>query len=99
MPDAIGSLPGPSGPAYAQQASSTGATGGASASPQGAETDAVTLSDAAAGAGHLVSAAQASDGVDEAAVAQIKNALAAGTYSVEPEDLAKAIATVLKGTR
>jgi flagellar biosynthesis anti-sigma factor FlgM len=62
------------------------------------QTEAVTLSDAAQTTTKLLSAAQQSDGVDQTAVARIRNALASGSYNVAPEDLAQAMATVLKAT-
>ncbi len=67
----------------------------AEAAPQ---TEAVTLSDAAQTTTKLFSAAQQSDGVDQAMVARIRNTLASGNYNVAPEDLAQAMATVLKAT-
>jgi negative regulator of flagellin synthesis FlgM len=60
------------------------------------ESDSVTLSAAAQTSAQLLGAASSSDGIDHAAVAQIRSALQAGTYNVSPEDLAQAIATVLK---
>ncbi len=77
--------------------SNAGATAPAIASA--ADSNEVTLSSKVAGAASLVAAAQSSDGIDHNAVSQIRSALANGNYSVEPEDLAKAIATVLRGTR
>lgn len=62
------------------------------------QTEAVTLSDAAQTTTKLFSAAQESDGIDQAAVGRIRNALASGSYNVAPEDLAQAMATVLKAT-
>ncbi|HTQ69877.1 MAG TPA: flagellar biosynthesis anti-sigma factor FlgM [Acidocella sp.] len=100
MSSAIGTLGPANGSAYATQTSAGAASSaaGPTAMPV-SETDAVTLSDSAAGAASLVEAAQGSEGIDEEAVAQIKGALASGSYSVAPEDLAKAIATVLRGAR
>lgn len=63
-----------------------------------AQTEAVTLSDAAQTSMQLLSSAQQSDGVDHAAVARIRDALASGKYNVAPEDLAQAMVTVLKAT-
>ncbi len=60
------------------------------------ESEAVTLSAAAQTTTQLLSAARDADGVNQNAVQQIRSALAAGTYNVAPEDLAQAIATVLK---
>lgn len=62
------------------------------------QTEAVTLSDAAQITTKLFSAAQQSDGIDAATVARIRNALGSGNYNVAPEDLAQAMATVLKAT-
>ena len=60
------------------------------------QSEAVTLSAAAQTTTQLLGAAQDSDGINHEAVAQIRNALQAGTYNVAPEDLAQAIVTVLK---
>ena len=68
----------------------------ADATPQ---TDSVTLSEAAQSGAQLLNAAQKSSGIDQAAVANIRGQLAAGSYNVSPEDLAQAIATVLKETK
>ena len=62
------------------------------------QTEAVTLSDAAQTSTQLLSSAQRSDGMDHAAVARIRSALASGNYNVAPEDLAQAMVTVLKAT-
>jgi flagellar biosynthesis anti-sigma factor FlgM len=70
------------------------------ATPQAAaQTDSVTLSEAAQSGAQLLGAAQKSSGIDEAAVANIRVQLANGSYNVSPEDLAQAIATVLKETK
>jgi flagellar biosynthesis anti-sigma factor FlgM len=73
----------------------------AEAAPQTAasQTDSVTLSEAAQSGAQLLNAAQKSSGIDQAAVANIRGQLAAGSYNVSPEDLAQAIATVLKETK
>ncbi len=63
------------------------------------QTEAVTLSEAAQTSTQLLSAARDSQGVNQEAVTQIRGALAAGSYNVAPEDLAQAIATVLKETK
>ena len=63
-----------------------------------AQSEAVTISPAAQATTQLLDAARQSDGVDQAAVSSIRSALAAGSYNVAPEDLAQAIATVLKET-
>jgi flagellar biosynthesis anti-sigma factor FlgM len=68
----------------------------ASAAPQ---TDSVTLSAAAQSGAQLLSAAQDATGIDHAAVASIRAQLANGSYNVSPENLAQAIATVLKETK
>lgn len=64
-----------------------------------AQSDSVTLSAAAQTSTQLLSAARNSDGINQTAVAQIRSAIQSGTYNVAPEDLAQAIATVLKETR
>ena len=72
-------------------------TAGSSApAPQSAS---VTLSAAAQTGTQLLGASRAADGINHAAVAQIRSALQAGTYNVAPEDLAQAIATVLKESK
>jgi flagellar biosynthesis anti-sigma factor FlgM len=65
----------------------------ASAAPQ---SEAVTISQAAQTTTQLLNAARGASGVDQAAVQQIRTALQNGSYNVAPEDLAQAIATVLK---
>ena len=82
------------GAASAKPASS--APQGASAAPQG---EAVTLSAAAQTTTQLLNAARTSNGVNQTAVQQIRSALQAGTYNVTPENLANAIATVLKASK
>ena len=70
--------------------------------PQTAATpqqDSVTLSAAAQSGAQLLSAAQDASGIDHTAVANIRAQLANGSYNVSPEDLAQAIATVLKETK
>jgi len=67
-----------------------------SAAPQ---TDSVTLSAAAQSGAQLLAAAQNATGIDHAAVANIRAQLANGSYNVSPENLAQAIATVLKETK
>ncbi len=64
-----------------------------------AQTDSVTLSAAAQTSTQLLGAARAADGINHAAVAQIRSALQSGSYSVTPENLAQAIATVMKGSK
>lgn len=73
----------------------------AQAAPQAAaaQTDSVTLSAAAQSGAQLLGAAQNATGIDQTAVAGIRAQLAAGNYNVSPENLAQAIATVLKETR
>ncbi|HQT47190.1 MAG: flagellar biosynthesis anti-sigma factor FlgM [Acidocella sp. 20-63-7] len=64
-----------------------------------AQSDSVTLSAAAQTSTQLLNAARNSDGINHAAVAQIRSAIQSGTYNVAPEKLAQAIATVLKETK
>ncbi|GLR67502.1 hypothetical protein GCM10010909_21830 [Acidocella aquatica] len=64
-----------------------------------AQTDSVTLSAAAQTSTQLLGAARASEGINHAAVVQIRGALQSGTYNVPPEKLAQAIATVLKESK
>lgn len=61
-------------------------------------TEAVTLSDTAQTSTQLLAAAHQADGVDQATVARVRNALAGGNYNVAPEDLARAMVTVLKAS-
>jgi len=63
-----------------------------------APSESVTLSAAAQASTQLLSSARAASGVDAQTVAAIKAQIANGTYNVAPEDLAQAIATVLKET-
>jgi flagellar biosynthesis anti-sigma factor FlgM len=67
-----------------------------SAAPQ---TDSVTLSAAAQSGAQLLTAAQSASGINHEAVAAIRSQLANGSYNVSPENLAQAIATVLKETK
>jgi flagellar biosynthesis anti-sigma factor FlgM len=61
-----------------------------------AQSEAVTLSAEAQTTTRLLTAAREAEGVDQANVERIRNALQGGTYNVSPEDLAQAIAAVLK---
>ncbi|EKM99681.1 MULTISPECIES: flagellar biosynthesis anti-sigma factor FlgM [Acidocella] len=70
----------------------------AAASPQTAQTDSVTLSEAAQTGTALLTAARTSSGIDQTNVTAIRQALANGTYNVSPETLAQAISTVLNET-
>jgi flagellar biosynthesis anti-sigma factor FlgM len=88
----------PAEPMSGQSASTAPAKAGADAASAAPQTEAVTLSEAAQTSTQLLSAARQSGGVDQSAVGQIRSALAAGNYNVSPEDLAQAIATVLKET-
>jgi flagellar biosynthesis anti-sigma factor FlgM len=63
------------------------------------QADSVTLSAAAQSSAQLLNAAQNATGIDHAAVASIRAQLAAGSYNISPENLAQAIATVLKETK
>jgi len=63
-----------------------------------AQSEAVTLSEAAQTTTQLLDAARQSEGINQEAVAQIRAALQNGSYNVAPEDLAQAIAMVLKET-
>lgn len=82
-----------------------GGYGGKTAGPAANEAaqvqagEAVTLSAGAQFGAQLLAAARAASGVDDAAVSRLSGALANDTYSVAPEDLAQAIATVLKETQ
>jgi flagellar biosynthesis anti-sigma factor FlgM len=87
-PEPMGEQGGPVAPSKPNKGSGT-------ASPQ---TEAVTLSEAAQTGTQLFAAASESNGVDQASVEQIRGALASGNYNVSPDDLAQAIATVLKET-
>ena len=63
------------------------------------EVESVTLSAAAQTNAALVNAARGANGVDQAHVNAIKQALANGSYNVSPEDLASAISAVLSETQ
>jgi flagellar biosynthesis anti-sigma factor FlgM len=63
-----------------------------------AQAESVTLSATAQSGAQLLAAAQGASGIDESAVATIRAQLANGSYNVSPENLAQAIATVLKET-
>jgi flagellar biosynthesis anti-sigma factor FlgM len=64
-----------------------------------AQAESVTLSQTAQSGVQLLAAAQGASGIDESAVANIRAQLANGSYNVSPENLALAIATVLKETK
>src|ERR1700726_4087577 len=68
------------------------------ASSAASQSEAVTLSPAAQTTTQLLTSARSAEGFNQTAVDQIRGALQAGTYNVAPEDLAQAIATVLKET-
>jgi flagellar biosynthesis anti-sigma factor FlgM len=85
--------PGAGGTPGANRASTPAAGGSGSAA---SSADSVTISPAAQTTTQLLTAAREASGVDQAQVDQIRGALAAGTYNIAPEDLAQAIATVLK---
>jgi flagellar biosynthesis anti-sigma factor FlgM len=63
-----------------------------------AQSESVTLSAAAQASTQLLSAARDASGVDQQAVERIRGALQGGSYNVAAQDLAQAIATVLKET-
>jgi len=63
------------------------------------QTDSVTLSAAAQSSAQLLTAAQNDSGINHEAVSAIRAQLANGSYNVSPENLAQAIATVLKETK
>jgi len=87
--------PGTGSTAAPGKQSISGAPGGNAAL---GENDSVTISPAAQTTTILLGAARDASGVDQAQVDQIRGALASGTYNIAPEDLAQAIATVLKET-
>jgi flagellar biosynthesis anti-sigma factor FlgM len=89
----------PSVPDTQAGATSVPAAASAPAAQPEAQTDSVTLSQAAQSGAALFAAAQNSTGIDQNAVANIRAKLADGSYDVSPENLAQAIATVLKETK
>jgi flagellar biosynthesis anti-sigma factor FlgM len=89
LPDTDSATGQPSQPAAPQ-------TPAPAAAPQ---TDSVTLSVAAQSGAQLLTAAQNASGINHEAVAAIRSQLASGSYNVSPENLAQAIATVLKETK
>jgi|SRR6516165_5192157 flagellar biosynthesis anti-sigma factor FlgM len=64
-----------------------------------AQTESVTLSETAQSGAQLLASAQEAPGIDNNAVANIRAQLANGSYNVSPENLAQAIANVLKETK
>jgi flagellar biosynthesis anti-sigma factor FlgM len=76
----------------------SGADPAKQAAPEAAPTESVTLSAAALASTQVLASARSASGVDAASVAAIKAQIASGSYNVAPEDLAQAIATVLKET-
>jgi flagellar biosynthesis anti-sigma factor FlgM len=88
-------------PPVADSAAPARQTGSAAdpAADAAAQSDSVTLSAAAQTSTQLLNAARDSDGVDQAIVQQIRTSLQNGSYNVTPEDLAQAIAAVLKESR
>lgn len=84
--------------ATGQTGSQIGSQTASQAGAPGAQTDSVTLSAAAQSGAQLLAAAQDASGIDHEAVAAIRAQLANGSYDVSPENLAQAIATVLKET-
>ena len=80
-------------PKPAPPASATNTTTTTSSATAG---EAVTLSAAAQASTQLLNAARDAAGVNPSAVEQIRTALQGGNYNVSPQDLAHAIATVLK---
>lgn len=71
----------------------------APASPQAAaQSETVTLSAAAQASTQLLASARTAGGIDNQAVASIRAQIANGSYNVSPENLAQAIASVLKET-
>jgi flagellar biosynthesis anti-sigma factor FlgM len=66
--------------------------------PAATEHDSVTLSAAAQTTTQLLSAARSAPGTNQPAIENIRSALQAGSYNVAPDDLAHAIATVLRET-
>lgn len=84
----------------AQPAAGTAAKPPSSASAAAASSgEAVTISAGAQATTQLLNAARDATGINHEAVQQIRNALQNGSYNVAPEDLAQAIATVLKETK
>jgi flagellar biosynthesis anti-sigma factor FlgM len=89
--------PAPAAPQATPQAAPSATPAAQAAST--AQSDSVTLSAAAQTSTQLLSAARNSDGINQTVVAQIRSAIQSGTYNVSPENLAQAIATVLKETK
>ncbi len=87
-------------PVNNQGSPQTGAPASPAATAQGAvQTESVTLSAAAQTGTQLLTAARQAAGVDQAQIAAIRAQLANGSYNVSPQDLAQAIATVLKDSK
>lgn len=96
----------PSLPLSQGASSLTGATGGtpavrAAAAPSSTNTatssgEAVTVSADAITTTQLLGAARNANGIDQAAVQQLRTAIQNGTYNVSPESLAGAMGNALK---
>ena len=91
-------------PDNATSQTATGQTNAPAAAPTSEsaaapQTDSVTLSPAAQSGAQLLTAAQEDSGINHEAVASIRAQLASGSYNVSPDNLAQAIATVLKETK
>ena len=85
-------------PAQASSLVANNAANNTADSAGASESEAVTLSAAAQTTTQLLSSARNAEGFNQTAVDRIRGALQSGTYNVAPEDLAQAIATVLKET-
>jgi flagellar biosynthesis anti-sigma factor FlgM len=85
-------------PAQASSLVANNAANNTTDSAGASESEAVTLSAAAQTTTQLLSSARNAEGFNQTAVDRIRGALQSGTYNVAPEDLAQAIATVLKET-
>jgi flagellar biosynthesis anti-sigma factor FlgM len=97
----IGSIsPNPETVASAGQlngASATSAKSASSTKQATASGEAVTVSADAMTAAQLLTAARNSDGIDQAAVQNLKSQIQAGTYNIPPDKLATSISTALNG--
>ena len=82
----------PATPVVRSQSKDTQATPSAS---QTSASDSVTITDGARASAQLLDQARAADGVDHAAVAQLKTAIQSQTYHVPAEQLATSIVSAM----
>ena len=87
----------PAAKANGTSATSAKTASAAAAKQSTASTEAVTVSSDAKTTAQLLTAARNSDGIDQAAVQNLKSQIQSGTNNVPPEKLATSIVTALNG--